>query len=67
MPSNWPLKKPTCLWTEDDDEGIWHTSCGAAWTFEDGGPKDNKMNFCMACGRELEEQERDGEKEKTDE
>jgi len=58
-----PETKESCLWTEDDD-GIWCGSCGAVWQFNEGGPKDNKMNFCAQCGRPLKEQPYD---EPTDE
>ena len=43
----------TCEWTHDDDDGYWDTSCGNAWRFDDGGPKENNMNFCHCCGKTL--------------
>ena len=43
----------TCEWTHNDDDGYWDTSCGNAWRFDDGGPKENNMNFCHCCGKTL--------------
>ena len=43
----------TCEWTHNDDDGYWDTSCGEAWRFDDGGPKENNMNFCPCCGKTL--------------
>ena len=43
----------TCEWTHNDDDGYWDTSCGKAWRFDDGGPKENNMNFCHCCGNSL--------------
>lgn len=43
-----------CLWVEDDFEGYWVGSCGVKWGYEDGSPRENKMNFCPQCGKRLE-------------
>ena len=43
----------TCEWTHNDDDGFWETACGDAWRFDDGGPKENNMNFCHCCGKSL--------------
>ena len=43
----------TCEWTHNDVDGYWDTSCGKAWRFDDGGPKENNMNFCHCCGKTL--------------
>ena len=43
----------TCEWTHNDDDGYWDASCGKAWRFDDGGPKENNMNFCHCCGKTL--------------
>lgn len=43
----------TCEWTHNDDDGFWETACGDAWRFDDGGPKENNMNFCHCCGKTL--------------
>jgi len=39
-----------CEWTVDDD-GYWKTACGEEWSFEEGSPKDNGVNFCFSCGQ----------------
>ena len=41
----------TCEWALNGDDGYWDTSCGKAWRFDDGGPKENNMNFCHCCGK----------------
>lgn len=41
-----------CCWVEDCD-GHWSARCGAAWTFIDGGPKENNMTYCHHCGGKL--------------
>ena len=41
-----------CEWLQDDD-GIYHSFCGDAFTFFDGGPKENSMKFCCYCGGKL--------------
>jgi len=41
-----------CLWEEDED-GIWHTSCGEAFQFTADGPAENGTRYCMYCGREI--------------
>lgn len=38
----------TCHWHEDQD-GNWFGSCGAAWHFNEGGPKQNNVTFCPTC------------------
>ena len=43
----------TCEWTHNDDDSSWDTACGDAWRFDDGGPKENNMNFCHCCGKTL--------------
>ena len=43
----------TCEWTHNGDDGYWDTSCGKAWRFDYGGPKENNMNFCHCCGKTL--------------
>lgn len=49
-----PVREPlTCEWSHNDDDGFWEASCGKAWRFDDGGPKENSMNFCHACGKTL--------------
>lgn len=42
-----------CEWTHNEDDGFWDTECGQSWRFDDGGPKENHMNFCHSCGKPL--------------
>ena len=58
-----PLRKvalqKSCIWKQVDTEHMpdtWQADCGAMWTFTDGGPQDNGMNFCPKCGKPLTEQ-----------
>jgi len=43
----------TCEWTHNENDGFWESACGEAWRFDDGGPKENNMNFCHCCGKTL--------------
>ena len=43
----------TCEWAHNEDGGFWDTECGQSWLFDDGGPKENHMNFCHCCGKPL--------------
>ena len=43
----------TCEWAHNEDDGFWETACGQPWRFDDGGPKENHMNFCHCCGKPL--------------
>ena len=43
-----------CTWKENYD-GFWETTCGHAFVFNDGSPKDNSMNYCCYCGKPLKE------------
>ena len=42
-----------CKWTVDED-GIYDTGCGERYEFFEDGPKENKVNFCMYCGKIIE-------------
>lgn len=46
-----------CTWSLEVDYGSddrdYKTSCGQMFSFIEGGPKDNNMNFCCYCGGEL--------------
>lgn len=43
-----------CAWTLDDEEnGIWQSSCGEAWSFVEGGPTENRVSFCHHCGKSV--------------
>ena len=58
-----PMPKPTvsqqeafCEWKpmdNSDDYGSFETSCGRAWSFIEGGIKDNDVNFCHGCGKAI--------------
>ena len=39
-----------CVWQDDPREPYWSTECGDAYTFLEGGPKDNGMKYCCYCG-----------------
>ena len=44
-----------CVWNEDaPDWSMWETTCGNAFTFNDGGPTDNDFKFCPYCGNPIE-------------
>ena len=43
----------TCEWAHNEDDGFWDTECGQSWLFDDGGPKENHMNFCHCCSKPL--------------
>jgi hypothetical protein len=49
LPCKWTESSP---WTEWGPH--WEGSCGAAWDFIDGGPKENNMNYCPSCGGKVE-------------
>jgi hypothetical protein len=46
-------EEQTCVWTQDDLDDLWATTCGQAWTFIDGGPEDNHVRFCHGCGKKV--------------
>jgi len=55
---NAPETREHCTWTQVDDEhtpDTWQGSCGAVWSFIDGGPADNGQRFCPKCGGECKE------------
>jgi hypothetical protein len=43
----------SCVWSGDGD--VWETSCGNAFVFNDGGPKENEAKYCMYCGGKIDE------------
>jgi hypothetical protein len=49
-----PAAQPApCTWTKSNDPHMPDTfsaTCGVIWTFTDGGPTENGMNFCPGCG-----------------
>ena len=47
--------KRVCKWSlADEDASMWETTCGHAFVFNDGGPKENHARFCPYCGGTLE-------------
>lgn len=54
-----PAAQPAvCTWTQVDDmhtPDTWQADCGAVWTFTEGGPSDNDMQFCPKCGNHVEQ------------
>lgn len=42
-----------CYW-EEEEEGVWSTSCKNLFAFEADGPGENKFMYCPYCGRALE-------------
>jgi len=49
---------PPCRWTRDesflDESDKWETACDRAFTFIDGGPRENHYTHCPGCGRVIE-------------
>jgi hypothetical protein len=54
-----PASKPApCTWTQSPDPHMpdtYHATCGAVWTFTEGGPAENNVRFCPGCGGKLVE------------
>ena len=46
------IAQAACLWKEDED-GHWFTACDNGFTFNEGGPKDNRFGYCPYCGRHV--------------
>ena len=46
-------KPEVCNWSTDQEWFGWRTDCGEYFTFEDGGPIENRFKFCHACGKVL--------------
>ena len=45
-----------CSWSQADERSdTWWTDCGNGFTFIEGGPKGNDMNYCCYCGKILDE------------
>jgi len=44
-----------CKWTPDED-GIYDTGCGNRYELMHGTPKENDMNYCLYCGKKLDEE-----------
>jgi hypothetical protein len=44
-----------CVWVSGDEfGGLYETSCGQAFTLNDGTPEENGMLYCYHCGKPLE-------------
>ena len=46
-----------CLWStaqDDDFDTTWETSCGEAFCFNEGTPKENGYIFCTHCGKRIQ-------------
>lgn len=44
-------KKPACEWRNVDcGDGYFETSCGEAFSLNEGSPSENNMKFCPFCG-----------------
>lgn len=42
----------TCEWWDED--GVWASSCGVAFQFDEGYPAENGFKFCYRCGKKIE-------------
>ncbi len=45
-----------CEWKPDEDS-VYNTGCGQRFEFDEGGPKDNRFNYCPYCGKPIVEKE----------
>ena len=52
------MSNTKCSWhLEDYNYGQWESDCGLVWYMSnDNTPKENQMNFCPKCGKELVEE-----------
>lgn len=53
-----PTAETQCAWWPDH-EGLntWQSQCGLLWGLaNDASPKENQMNYCPKCGKELVEE-----------
>lgn len=42
----------TCSWVYRNDDDCWEMSCGGdEWCFNDGGVVENRIKYCVNCGR----------------
>jgi hypothetical protein len=47
-----------CTWTKSNDPNMpdtYEATCGAVWSFTEGGPVENNMRFCPECGKPAEQ------------
>jgi len=48
------MKDDKCRWTYDEEDDAWDGTCGIKWQLtNDGTPRENGMNYCPSCGKEL--------------
>lgn len=43
-----------CVWTRDEIDDSYDTTCGNKFTLSEGTWQDNELVFCPFCGEELE-------------
>ena len=43
-----------CMWQQDED-GAWETDCNECFQFNEGGPHDNRWEYCPYCGNRIKE------------
>jgi hypothetical protein len=67
QPAQGMVSATPCEWyLDDDDNGIWQTGCGKLWSFIDGGPIENDMDFCHGCGNPVTVATKGGLNERRD-
>ena len=44
-----------CQWLYEG--GYWVTGCGYEYAINDGTPSENNMNFCLYCGKRLDQKQ----------
>ena len=49
----------SCAWVQNMDYGDeWATSCGKSFLLNEGSPRENGLQWCGFCGRQLKEETR---------
>ncbi len=48
-----PFRKCSWVYFENDIEEYWETGCGEKYSFNDGGLKENGVNYCFKCGGKI--------------
>lgn len=50
------LDKPDCVWTFDEDQGMYDTGCGESWMFaEEPRIAEHSVKFCPFCSGAVKE------------
>lgn len=50
------LDKPDCVWTFDEDQGMYDTGCGESWMFsEEPRLAEHSVKFCPFCAGKVKE------------